>query len=102
MIMKKKSITSSKTEPKKKRVKKSIPTFKTEAEEKRFWLKNDSTDYIDWTAAQSVKFPNLQPSKKIISLRLPSILLNEIKILANKRDVPYQSLIKIFLAEKVQ
>jgi predicted DNA binding CopG/RHH family protein len=79
-----------------------IPKYKTEAEERHFWLTHDSTEYVDWLSAKQVSFPNLQPSKKTISLRLPEILLNEIKILANRRDVPYQSLIKIFLAEKVQ
>lgn len=82
--------------------KKTIPRFKNEAEEHDFWQKHDSTDYIDWSEAKSASFPNLSPSKKTISLRLPEMLLNDIKVLANKRDVPYQSLIKILLSEKMQ
>lgn len=82
--------------------KKKIPLFKTEEAEQAFWKKHDSSQYIDWSQAKYASFPNLQPSKKTISLRLPEMLLNEIKVLANKRDVPYQSLIKILLAEKVQ
>ncbi|ABD87688.1 type II toxin-antitoxin system BrnA family antitoxin [Rhodopseudomonas palustris] len=80
---------------------KPIPTFKTEAEEREFWESEDSTDYVDWSTAQRVRFPNLKPSTTAISLRLPVGLLEQIKIAANKRDVPYQSLIKIWLAEKV-
>lgn len=81
--------------------KKKIPKFKNEAQERAFWLKHDSTDYIDWELSKTAIFPKLSPSKATISLRLPKLLLNELKILANKRDVPYQSLIKILLAEKV-
>lgn len=66
-----------------------IPKFKTVSEEKAFWQQHDSADYIDWTQAKQVSFPNLKPSKKTISLRLPEILLNEIKARANKEDVPY-------------
>ena len=80
---------------------KSIPVFKTEADERRFWETHDSTDYIDWNKAQRVRFPNLKPSTTAISIRLPSGLLEQIKVAANKRDVPYQSLIKMWLAEKV-
>jgi predicted DNA binding CopG/RHH family protein len=80
---------------------KSIPVFKTEADERRFWETHDSTDYIDWSKAQRVRFPNLKPSTTAISIRLPSGLLEQIKVAANKRDVPYQSLIKMWLAEKV-
>ena len=82
--------------------KKKIPSFKNEAKEKAFWHTHDSIEYVDWANAKTVSFPNLQPSKKTISLRLPEMLLNDIKMLANKRDVPYQSLIKILLAEKMQ
>ena len=81
--------------------KKTIPTFATEAEERAFWEKTDSTAYVDWSKATRVRFPNLKPSTTAISLRLPVSLLEQIKIAANKRDVPYQSLIKIWLAEKV-
>lgn len=79
-----------------------IPAFKTEAEEKVFWESNDSTKFIDWKTAQKVKLPNLRPSTKTISLRLPQHLLDGIKVAANARDVPYQSLIKVWLKEKLQ
>lgn len=81
---------------------KTIPKFKTEAEERAFWENHDSSDYIDWKQAQSVTMPNLKPSTKTISLRLPEGLLESIKIEANKRDMPYQSLIKSWLADDVK
>ena len=81
---------------------KKIPDFKTEAEERAFWESHDSSDYVDWSRAQSTSFPNLKPPTKTISLRLPEALLNRIKIEANKRDMPYQSLIKIWLANDVE
>jgi predicted DNA binding CopG/RHH family protein len=81
---------------------KSTPKFKTEAEERAFWEKHDSSDYVDWTQAKSVAMPSLKPSTKTISLRLPEGLLESIKIEANKRDIPYQSLIKVWLADDVQ
>lgn len=81
---------------------KRAPEFKTEAEERKFWESHDSTDYVDWSKAERVRFPNLKPSTTAISIRLPSALLEQIKIAANKRDVPYQSLIKMWLAEKVR
>ena len=77
------------------------PVFASEAEERRFWESHDSTDFVDWGKAEKARFPNLRPSTKTISLRLPEDLLEHIKIAAHKRDVPYQSLIKIWLAEKV-
>jgi predicted DNA binding CopG/RHH family protein len=80
---------------------KTPPPFKTEAEEKKFWETRDPTDYIDCSKAERVRFPNLKPSTTAISIRLPLGLLEQIKIAANKRDVPYQSLIKMWLAEKV-
>jgi predicted DNA binding CopG/RHH family protein len=80
---------------------KPIPTFKTEAQERRFWETHDTADYLDWSKAKRVRFPNLKPSTTTISIRLPLGLLEQIKIAANKRDVPYQSLIKMWLAEKV-
>ncbi len=83
-------------------VAKKIPTFNTEAEERNFWEQNDSTDYIDWNKAQTVLMPKLKPSTKKISLRLPESLLESIKIEANKRDIPYQSLIKVWLTEDVK
>jgi predicted DNA binding CopG/RHH family protein len=79
---------------------KSIPKFRSEAEERRFWETHDSGDYIDWGKAQRLRFPNLKPSTTAISLRLPVTLLERIKVAANKRDVPYQSLIKTWLADK--
>jgi predicted DNA binding CopG/RHH family protein len=81
---------------------KPIPNFKSEAEERKFWETHDSTDYIDWSKAERVRLPNLKPSTTAISIRLPLGLLERIKIAANKRDVPYQSLIKMWLAEKVE
>ncbi|WP_428491505.1 BrnA antitoxin family protein [Rhodopila sp.] len=80
---------------------KPAPSFVTEAEERRFWEQNDSTDYVDWKTAERVRMPNLKPSTLAISLRLPLPLLERIKIAANKRDVPYQSLIKMWLAERI-
>ena len=80
---------------------KPIPEFKDEAEERRFWESHDSADYLDWRKAERVRLPNLKPSTTMISLRLPVPLLERIKLAANKRDVPYQSLIKTWLAEKV-
>jgi len=82
--------------------KKDIPTFDSEEQEREFWATHDSTDYIEWDKAEQITMPKLKPSLKTISLRLPESLLNDLKILANKRDVPYQSLLKIFLAEKVE
>jgi predicted DNA binding CopG/RHH family protein len=80
---------------------KQIPQFKSEDEERNFWSTHDSTEYVDWSKAEKAVFPNLKMSTESISLRLPSHLLARIKALANKKDVPYQSLMKIFLAEKV-
>ena len=80
---------------------KKMPRFKTENEEREFWAKADSTEYIDWSKARKVAFSNLKPSLKTISLRLPESMLDELKLLANKHDVPYQSLIKMFLAERI-
>ena len=79
---------------------KSLPKFRNEAEERRFWETHSSSDYVDWSKAERVRFPNLKPSTTSISLRLPVSLLDRIKIAANKQDVPYQSLIKTWLAEK--
>ncbi len=80
---------------------KNIPKFKDEKGERTFWLKADSTQYIEWKKSKRAVFPKLKPSTATISLRLPESLLNELKIVANKRDVPYQSLIKMFLKERV-
>lgn len=84
-----------------KKGKKRIPKFKSEDEEREFWGKRNSTDYLDWKNARMVVFSNLKPSVKTISLRLPEMMLEELKLLANKRDVPYQSLMKMFLAERI-
>ncbi len=81
---------------------KNIPTFKNEAEEREFWSKNDSTEYVNWDQAEKVILFNLKPSTKTISFSLPETMLNELKLLANKKDVPYQSLLKIFLAERLE
>jgi predicted DNA binding CopG/RHH family protein len=78
------------------------PRFKSEADERRFWETHDSTEYVDWSKAERVRFPNLKPSTTSISLRLPVSLLERIKVAANKQDVPYQSLIKTWLAEKAR
>lgn len=85
----------------KKKNKKHIPKFKSEDEEREFWSKHDSTDYLDWKQAKKVVLPNLKPSVRTISIRLPEMMLEELKLLANKRDVPYQSLLKMFLAERI-
>jgi predicted DNA binding CopG/RHH family protein len=82
--------------------KKPIPRFESEEQEQEFWDEHDSTEYVDWRAARPVVLANLQPSTKTISLRLPEHMLEELKLLANKRDVPYQSLLKVFLAERIQ
>jgi predicted DNA binding CopG/RHH family protein len=82
-------------------VTKKIPKFKNEIEEGEFWSTQDVTDYFDTTELESVSFPKLKPSTKTISIRLPEMILDSIKILANKRDVPYQSLIKTYLQEKI-
>ncbi len=82
---------------------KPIPQFKTEDEEREFWATHDSTDYIDWSKAEKTPtFLRLRPSTRTVSIRLPESLIAALKTLANKRDVPYQSLVKIFLAEKVE
>ena len=81
---------------------KKIPKFKNEDEEREFWDTHDSTEFINWNKAERITFANLKPSVKKISLRLPESMLEELKMLANKRDVPYQSLLKIFLAERIE
>ena len=81
---------------------KKIPQFKNEVEEREFWRNHDSTEYVDWSKATFASFPDLKLSTKTISIRLPESLLHQIKIMANRRDVPYQSFIKIILDERVQ
>lgn len=80
---------------------KKMPKFKSEAEERRFWQQHDSTEYIDWSSAREVMLPKLKPSTRTISLRLPESMLEALKLMANKRDIPYQSLLKAFLAERL-
>lgn len=80
---------------------KTIPKFANEAQERAFWEANDSSDHLDWSKAKKVTLPNLKPTTKTISLRLPQHLLDSIKAAANSRDVPYQSLIKVWLQEKL-
>jgi len=80
---------------------KSIPNFRSDEEAGEFWMTHDTTEYIDWSKARRVSFPNLRPSTATISLRLPQGLLNDLRILANERDVPYQSLLKVYLAERI-
>jgi predicted DNA binding CopG/RHH family protein len=81
---------------------KQIPAFTNEDEEREFWATHDSTEFIDWSKAKPAIFPSLKPSTRSISLRLPESILVSLKMLANKRDVPYQSLLKVFLAERVE
>ena len=78
-----------------------VPTFRSEAEERTFWETHDTSPFVDWSRARVAVFPSLKPSTETISLRLPAALLAELKALANQRDVPYQSLLKVFLAERV-
>lgn len=85
-----------------KRALKKVPTFKTEDAERKFWGTADSTEYVDWSKARMVRFPNLRPSSTAISIRLPETLLTELKLLANEQDVPYQSLLKVYLADRVR
>jgi predicted DNA binding CopG/RHH family protein len=82
--------------------KKQIPEFRSEEEEREFWATHDSTEFIHWSTAQQQKFPNLKPTLRTISLRLPTSMIADLKMLANKRDVPYQSLLKVFLAERLE
>jgi len=79
-----------------------IPKFKSEDKEREFWADAESLEFIDWKKAKKVVLPDLKPSVRTISLRLPESMLEEIKLLANKRDVPYQSLMKMFLAERIE
>ena len=78
-----------------------IPRFASEEAERAFWATHDSTEYVAWDRARTVRLPALKPSTETISLRLPADLLAELKVLANQRDVPYQSLLKVYLSERV-
>ncbi len=79
-----------------------IPKFANEDRERAFWAKRDSSAYIDWSKAEAVNLPNLRPSTRTISIRLPEPMIERLKVLANKRDVPYQSLLKLFVAERIE
>src|ERR1022692_2869690 len=81
---------------------KKVPEFKSEEEEFEFWSTADSTEYVDWSKAKRAKFPNLKPTLRTISVRLPVAMVEDLKILANQRDVPYQPLLKVFLAERLE
>jgi predicted DNA binding CopG/RHH family protein len=83
-------------------MKNKIPQFRNEDEERDFWQSHDSTKYVDWKKAERLTLANLKPSVKTISLRLPESMLEELKLLANKRDVPYQSLVKVFLSDRIE
>lgn len=82
--------------------KKQLPEFRSEDSEREFWATHDSTEFVDWNAGERRKFPKLKPTLRTISLRLPVSMIEDLKVLANRRDVPYQSLLKIFLAERLQ
>jgi predicted DNA binding CopG/RHH family protein len=82
--------------------KKPVPEFRSEDEERAFWAEHDSTEFVDWASGARRKFPNLRPTLRTISLRLPVSMIEDLKVLANKRDVPYQSLLKVFLAERLE
>jgi predicted DNA binding CopG/RHH family protein len=86
----------------KKTNKKRIPKFKSEDEERKFWATHSPLDFFDKSNVRKVTLPNLKPSVKTISIRLPEMMLEQLKLLANKRDVPYQSLLKMFLAERIE
>ena len=83
-------------------MKKKTPQFRNETEERDFWQSHDSTEYVDWKKAERLTLANLKPSVKTISLRHPESMLEELKLLANKRDVPYQSLVKVFLSDRIK
>lgn len=84
------------------RRKKPNPAFKSEDQEREFWASRDSTDHVDWDRAERVRLANLRPTTRSISIRLPETMIERLKVLANKRDVPYQSLLKIYVAEKIE
>jgi predicted DNA binding CopG/RHH family protein len=83
-------------------MKKAVPKFRNEEAEREFWASHDSTDYIDWRKGKRAMLPNLKPSSQTISIRLPKPMLDRLKLLANKRDVPYQSLLKMFVADRLK
>ncbi len=83
-------------------MKKKVPRFESEDHERDFWAKQDSAEYVDWGKAKRVSFPNLKPSTRTISIRLPDSMLDDLKMLANKKDIPYQSLLKVYLADRIK
>ena len=83
-------------------MKKKVPKFKSEDQERDFWSNQDSTEYVDWEKAKRVSLTNLKPSTRTISVRLPESMLDDLKMLANKKDIPYQSLLKVFLSERIK
>jgi predicted DNA binding CopG/RHH family protein len=87
--------------PKAKKAARKVPKFENEDQERKFWASHDSTEYLNWRQGRRVKLPNLRPTTRVISIRLPEMMIEKLKILANKRDVPYQSLLKMYLAEKL-
>ena len=88
--------------PKAKKAVRKLPKFETEDQERKFWAKHDSADYVDWRKAKRVKLVTLRPTTRTISIRLPETMIDRLKVLANKRDVPYQSLLKMYVAEKLE
>ena len=80
---------------------KTIPKFKNEAEEREFWANQDSAEYLNWSKGKKAIYPSLKPSLKSISIRLPESMIEQLKVIANKKDVPYQSLVKVYLSEKI-
>ena len=88
--------------PKAKKAVSKLPKFETEDQERKFWAKHDSADYVDWRKAKRVKLVTLRPTTRMISIRLPETMIDRLKVLANKRDVPYQSLLKMYVAEKLE
>jgi predicted DNA binding CopG/RHH family protein len=88
--------------PKVKRRMRKIPKFRNEDQERDFWASHDSTEFVDWRQAERVKLPNLRPTTRTISIRLPESMIERLKVLANKRDVPYQSLLKMFVADRIE
>lgn len=88
--------------PKGKQRMRNVPKFESEDQERGFWASHDSTDFVDWRRAERVKLPNLRPTTRTISIRLPESMIERLKVLANKRDIPYQSLLKMFVAAKIE
>ena len=88
--------------PKPKKAMRKIPKFETEDQEREFWASADSTEYVNWRQAKRAKLTRLRPTTRVISIRLPETMIERLKVLANKRDVPYQSLLKMYVAEKLE